>query len=362
VRLLDVGPQSQHIQTPFPNSPFRRTAVEPVIERSVHTLTPAVVLPPPPRPHSLPDPPLALRNTSTKQGPIAGLAAAVVPVVPEEKAAEIEIFEEIECANGKKARRTRKLTYWIFVERHEDGVHAYCKLGCIDDDGVNKRMFSAPNSSAVIRHCRTFHKAMCTRFEECCATGGNIKKLLASIDKIDFDTQEKLTKRRKRSQSLFAKSLKMEAAVASDLRLLMWAVKNGISRHALNDELFDDYIRSLGSITPANRHDLQDQHLPVLDLLVRQSMAANLKGAHCVSLSSDGWRDSARRDWINLVVVWISNAPTESPMWQINCVEPDLIHVPINATAMNISYLINESLEPLVLILGFLHFYLLMAS
>lgn len=276
------------------------------------------------------------------------MAAARGPAPEEARGGEeVEVEAEVEVdvveSNGK--RTTRKITQWIFAERHEDGKHVYCKLGCLSDDGLSKKAYVAHTTSHVIRHCATHHKDLQDAFVRCCNTKAGINELLDSVNATDLDTSEKLRKRRKKSDSIWGKAVKMPNAVASDLHLLLWAVKNGISRNALNDKLFDSYVRSLGAITPANRHDLQAQHLPLLDELVRDTMVAALKDVQCISLSSDGWKDRARRDWINLVIVWISETPG---LWQINCIEPDLIHVPVSATSATISYLIDESLSHIV--------------
>jgi hypothetical protein len=176
----------------------------------------------------------------------------------------------------------------------------------------------------------------------------NVNGLKEHIDARYADSLAYTNKKRKKQGKLEFKAVKLDKAVVSELRLMLWAVSNGISRNSLNDPLFDDFMKSLGTHLAPNRHTLQDEHLFVLDQLVLESIREKLKGVPCVSISSDGWRDNSRRDWINVVITWCGESP-EKKTWKIFCVEPDLIFLPTSATAEAIAYLINQSVDSIVL-------------
>jgi hypothetical protein len=268
---------------------------------------------------------------------------------------EIELDdEEVEVGAGpKRARITRKFTFWNFVDKIPGSTDSFCKCGCLDDGGVLRLRYATPNTGAVRRHVEKHHKSLFTKFEACIAKRGNLNELLEDIERLNGEATEKATKRRRKSDSFWARSTKLEKDVASNLRLLAWSISCGVSRNALNDILFDAYHKSLGCQPPSNRHLIQDSYLPAFDELVRASMVEDLKNVPCVSLSSDGWRDKARRDWINVVVQWIGDSKKFPKKWDIKVVEPDLIFLPSSATADTIAYLINGSLELFVLLFGY---------
>lgn len=260
--------------------------------------------------------------------------------------------EEVALPAGKRKRTTRKVSYWTFVDKINGSDDAYCKCGCLNADGVLRLVYSAPSTGAVKRHLEKHHQQLSSRFLACKNRNGNLNELVELMEKANAEALEKAQKRRRRSDSFWAKSVHLEREVASNLRLLTWAVSCGVSRYALNDILFDAYHKSMGCEPPKNRHLLQDSYLPVLDELLRERMVSDLKEVASVSLSSDGWRDNARRDWINVVIYWIVESPTMK-RWLIKCMEPDLIFLPSSATADTIAYLINGSLDPVVLFFFF---------
>ena len=147
----------------------------------------------------------------------------------------------------------------------------------------------------------------------------------------------------------------LDKQVRSSLKLLMWAVSNNIPRIALNDVLFDSYHRDIGAPTVPNRHDLQAEYLPELDLLATADTVEELKEVLSVSLSADGYYDRVRRDWINVIIYWIkpvqSGVPGAAEKWIIRIAKPNLIYLPSSATADNIETLITNSIDEFVLLL-----------
>jgi hypothetical protein len=122
---------------------------------------------------------------------------------------------------------------------------------------------------------------------------------------------------------------------------------NGISRAAINDPLFDAFLRTLGAPVTSNRHFIQDRYIPMLDDFVVADIKSRLSLVPCVSISSDGWRDRRRRDFINVVLSWCDNISNSH--WGIQVVEPDLIQVPSDTSAVSLESLLNDSLEFIVL-------------
>lgn len=272
------------------------------------------------------------------------------PVDPQEEADEAEEGEvEVEevDVNGKRTRKTRKTTFWIFAERI-DAKTSFCKCGCFETGRrVGRLKYATSSTGNISRHVETLHPELFSAFQNAKDNRGNWTTLLEEIDRLNGDSVQQLAKQRRHSDSFWAKAVDLEPAVASDLRLLLWAISNSISRNSLNDPLFDAFLKSLGSNPSPNRHTLQSQYLPVLDGFVIDSFSDDLEGILSVALSSDGWRDRARRDWINIVLAFIVNAKN-GKKWLIRVIEPDLIFLPSSATAETIAYLINNALEPLV--------------
>ncbi len=156
---------------------------------------------------------------------------------------------------------------------------------------------------------------------------------------------------REKNTQFWNKAVGLDNQTSSELRLLMWAVSCGISRNALNDPIFDSYLKSLGKTPAPNRHALQAQALPVLDSLVGESWQNDLKGALCVSVSSDGWRDQRRRNWINAIIQWCEASKRDpNNEWSIFVVEPDIIPLSTSATAETLAYLLGSVLEKFVLL------------
>ncbi len=328
------------------------------------------LLPPPPRPSSsLPNnprpPPVNLapaghtagNNLAVAPAPAPAPAPARVAAAPVEEVGndedefELESDDEVAPEFGKRRREARKFTFWNFVEKI-DVSSGYCVLGCLDPDCATRKVYATPNTGAISRHVEKVHPDIFQLYQKCKNKEGNINDLAEKISKLNETAIGKLAKRRRLSDSFFAKSIKLEKDVASDLRLLFWAISNSISRNSLNDPLFDAWMKSLGVEQARNRHTMQNQHLVVVDELVRENMVDSLKQIPCVSISSDGWRDRARRDWVNLVVEFIrekEQSPKLPKLWEIVTIEPDLILLPSSATADTLAYLINDALDSIVL-------------
>ncbi len=347
----------------FLSRPLERAPV-PLIERSVPIFAPPTRHPLPPPPQLLlPNPPPLNINHIGGRGNVVIIHAPApvpqaVPVTAEVVGAEgdeVELVEEegdeVEAADGKRTRGTRKFTFWNFVDKIPGGSDVFCKCDCLDKNngGVLRVRYAAPNTGAIKRHVEKHHPALFAKFEACKERKGNLNELFEEIDRLDGVATEKATKRRRKSDSFWSKATNLEKEVTSNLRLLAWAISCGVSRNALNDILFDSYHKSLGAPPPSNRHLLQDSYLPAFDELVRASIIESLKKASSVSLSSDGWRDRSRRDWINIVVQWIGDSSNTPKKWDILVVEPDLIFLPSSATSDTIAYLIDDSLESFVL-------------
>ena len=260
-----------------------------------------------------------------------------------------EIVEEatVEAPGGKRTRTTRKFTLWNFVSRI-DATNSFCKCGCLDNDGIERKKYFTGSTGNIKRHVAKLHPTLLTMFEDIKTHRGNITQLLEKIEELDGNAIGKAAKKRRNSDRFWTKALDIGPAVVADLRLLMWSIANGISRNSLNDILFDAYLKSIGAQAATNRHTLQEQHLPILDQLVRDSHISDLKDIMSAAISSDGWRDKHRRDFINVVIAFIKCHETKK-LWLIKVVEPDLIFLPTSATADTIAYLINNVLNEVVL-------------
>jgi hypothetical protein len=316
-------------------------------------------LPPPPIPLPTLGNPTVVRintaNISTFNAAVNPVAPAplVTPPAPVGGNSDIEEGEEEgQRAVGQKEKRvTKKFTLWNFVDRI-DGSYAYCKCGCLENDGSSRKKYYVNNSGNITPHLEKYHPNIYSLYSNCLNNVGNYNELIDSINALDFEAQRKTKKRKKDIDLFFEKAGKMDKAITNELRLMLWAITNGISRNALNDPLFDSYLLGVGSSIAPNRHTMHDRHLPILDNLITDDMIEQLKNVQSVSLSSDGWRDRARRDWINVVVTWCDASLENSKRWSIFNVEPDLIFLPTSATSESIAYLINSALDNVVLSLS----------
>lgn len=129
--------------------------------------------------------------------------------------------------------------------------------------------------------------------------------------------------------------------------LLCWSIANGISRNSLNDAIFDYFLRLAGTSASPNRHDMQALYLPQLDLFVKREILQRLKTVRSVAVSSDGWRDSVRRNWLDLGIAWVSEVDGGT-RWQIDVVDADLINLPSEISGDIIETVVRESIDEFV--------------
>lgn len=246
-------------------------------------------------------------------------------------------------------RRTRKYTLWIFVDR-DNGAQVICRCGCLGKEGADRLVYSGPTTGAVKQHMIGKHKALYDEFMRCKNANGNWERLLESIQILNDATVEKITKRRRRSDGFYSTAIakNLEKATVAELKLMMWALSNRIPRIALDDVLFDSYLREVGTSPTPNRHLLQSSHLVELDNLVVKEFTDELASVKCVSLSADGYRDRVRRDWLNVTVYWCAPSKQKVIKWEIRLLKPDIIYLPSSATAENISLYISEVVDDFV--------------
>lgn len=257
----------------------------------------------------------------------------------------------------RRTRKTRKRTYWTFVERPHEAAAAgitlkekdvICKLGCLSRDGSTRLVFSGPNTGAVGRHVQFVHPQVYQQFLACKASKDNWNRLDARVAELDSQAMERIEKRRRHGEKLFSKlSDGLEMEQRSTLLLLMWSVANGVSRSALNCPLFDAYLRQQGAQLAPNRLLIQDAYLPKLDCLAQAATKTALEKADCVCLTADGWRDRQRRDWIDSSICWIPKE-LKDDKWHIKVAHPDLIPITASATAEAIRFVVNETIEDFV--------------
>ena len=139
----------------------------------------------------------------------------------------------------------------------------------------------------------------------------------------------------------------------------MWAVANGVPRNALNCPILDAYLQNIGGNPAPNRHDLGYDYLRQLNELVSREHTRLLKGTQSVSMFSDGWRDLAKRDWLDLGFAWTDDS-SGSP-WTIDTIDADLIYVAGAGTGNNIETLLKESAENAVLLTVFPVYFVLIS-
>lgn len=249
----------------------------------------------------------------------------------------------------KRRRVTRKASPWIFVDRPGEGEGdlVTCRLGCLNIKRDGLFRYSTKNTSHVIRHVEAKHPQFITKYRK------------AQNNEYSFDELEKEALQQKaaslteleKMKNNFAKFLRkannLDKKVEADLVLLCWSIANGISRNSLNDTIFDYFLRLSGSTAAANRHDLQTLYLPQLDSFVKREILQHLKSVRSVAVSSDGWRDSARRNWLDLGLAWVSEVDGGS-RWQIDMVDADLIYLPSEISGDIIETVVRNSVDEFV--------------
>src|SRR5262249_9084516 len=85
---------------------------------------------------------------------------------------------------------------------------------------------------------------------------------------------------------------------------------------------------------------------PSLDLLVKREIKARLMKVRSVSVTSDGWRDRVKRNWLDLGIAWIVETNAK---WEIEVVfDVDLILLPGESTGDVLETAVRESVEEFV--------------
>ena len=305
-----------------------------------------VNIPPPTLIAPLPNPVINSNGIAAADNGAAPVPAAPAPLPAQDPAPEVNPAPGDLLTQIRAAPVPRNETLWIFVKRQEGSNYVTCLCGCMAKTGAGKLEYSAPNTGLVSAHLKVHHRDLLAEFQRCQNNDGDFNALKRKIETLDASLTEKIAKRIKKNDQFFSKALALPNAIAVDLRLTIWMVANAISRASINDCLFDSYLRTLGAPTAANRHVFQDTYLHALDDFVVEEMKARLAHVPCVSISSDGWRDRRRRDFIKVVLSWCDNISPDR--WGIQVIEPDFIYVPSDTTAESIESLVNDSLNFIV--------------
>jgi len=273
-----------------------------------------------------------------------------------EGADEFEIDEPVAAAQvagqeppQKKRRQTRKVTLFIFVERipnnHKDVV---CKCGCLSKDGSARLQYAAATVGHVKIHCAAHHPLLLTQFQSCKNAKGSFHVLEQNIENLNISALANIEKNKKNGSRFFKMvNIGLDHRIKVNLLLTMWSVANGVSRISVNCPIFDTYLKALGTEPALNRHLLEDVYVPAVDKLVIEDLVDDLSSCKSVSLSCDGWRDRARRDWIGVCVYWTSEE-TNVDLWKLRCVHSDLIYVPGSASANNLETFVLGSVAQYV--------------
>lgn len=203
----------------------------------------------------------------------------------------------------KRRRRSRKPTAWLFVEHNEESKTAVCLLGCLNKYQSARLVMSLSGppfnlslrldfahflgTNTIMRHAESKHPFFLERLRKVRNNEYSLERLKEEISTANEKTLESLKKKKLLSDKFFRRiDSGLEKRVKCDLELMLWAISNGVSRSALNCVLFDRFLQDIGAVPAANRHDLQQEHLMQLDLLVRRHYEQMLKSVRSVSISS----------------------------------------------------------------------------
>jgi hypothetical protein len=268
----------------------------------------------------------------------------------EDNSDESDVEPEVgEGPAPKKRRVTRKLTAKIFVEPipNHPKCHAYCKLGCLSADSATRWEFSVPHSSAAKKHAKAKHPEFFQKLADAKDTEESIKLLLESIEKANEATMKRLEKINAKKLQFFQRlDNGLTKKMRSELCLVAWAIANNIPRVALNCPLFDAYLASIGAESTSNRHDLAALHLEALDNLVMARYKKIFSTLPSISISHDGWKDRAKRNWVDLGAAFVvDSVETE---WKISVLDLDIIPLPGQSDGENLETLLTESLQDFI--------------
>jgi hypothetical protein len=250
---------------------------------------------------------------------------------------------------NKRRRVARKLTVYIFVDRIPNHAknHAYCRLGCLSTDSTSRWEFAAPNTAAVRRHVSSKHPEFLVKFDAAKDTEESINALLEAVGQANAAALKRIEKLNAKKLQFFNRlDTGLSKKLRSELCLVAWAIANNIPRLALNCPLFDAYLASVGAESTSNRHDLEALHLEALDNLVVAEYKKLLSTLPSVSISHDGWKDRAKRNWVDLGAVFIDDS--SGTEWKILAVDLDIIPLPGQSTGENLETLLKESLQEFI--------------
>jgi len=247
---------------------------------------------------------------------------------------------------AKRARKTRKLSPLIFVERIDnEKLNAYCKLGCLSHDHKTRLIISVSSSDAPRRHASARHPTFLQMLNDCKNNEENSNKLFKDIVEANDKALERLKKINSKTLKFFKKiDSGLSNEVRSELTLMAWAVANNIPRVALNDSLFDAFLNSVGSHPVSNRHDLESVYLEAVDRFVLEDHKRRLSSCHSVATSQDGWKDQKRRKWIDSGVALVEH-DLKKDVWTVDALDLDMIPLPGSSTGENVAALLKESLD-----------------
>jgi len=233
---------------------------------------------------------------------------------PQKRARETEdALVAVEPDEPDPKRHTRNpLTYMVFVEPFPnfdqmDKKRAYCKLGCIEKDQKSLKSIAVSSTDNVKDHVVARHHQMWLDYEKAENNLISISDFKNKINQMHADALARL-------QKLNANTLKhyrkidsgLDKRVRDELTAMIWAISNNVSRVALNCPYFDAYLSSIGGFTLPNRHDLSQVYVPELDQYVINNIRKRLSRVKSVSISSDGWKDRRRRNWmISGLLGWV---------------------------------------------------------
>lgn len=180
----------------------------------------------------------------------------------------------------------------------------------------SQEYYFASNTSNVKAHIERNHPKLWTEWKECIAGKRNWNNFFDSTLSKGRESSEKASKPGPIDKFL-TKALVMPKRVEAELLFVMWASVIGLGKNALNHPLFDLAMEKSGSNLLPNRHTLSDDYVMKLDSFVSAEIRSNLSSQISVSVVWDEWRDSIRRNWLDLCVVYISDT------WEIIVTHPE---------------------------------------
>lgn len=256
--------------------------------------------------------------------------------------------DEPEEPAPKRARTARKLTANIFVEKIENHPksHCYCKVGCLNDTLTGLFEYAATSTAIIERHCKAKHAALLDVFYAARDGQRSSIELDGLIANAHAKAQVAIEKHIKTRDKLYKHVERLPNKSRADLMGLAWAICNGVSRNAMNHPLLDKALASRGAQPFPNRHDLENSYLPMLDLAVTRVIRKQLSKIDAVSTSSDGWKDIAKRYWLDVGLAWMDISSNIE--WRLQVIDLDIVQLLTNSTADVVETLILESISSYV--------------